>query len=245
MPRSCAAIAEGLPLPDDPGDGRWPHFLVEAARAAAYDRPDRLYEGADVTPLFADAEIDRRRAMIGVDRRALLASPAGAGDTMYLCAVDQNRMGVSLIQSNAKAFGCNVFEPSTGIGLHNRGIGFSLQAGHPAEYGPGRRPPHTLAPALVTHGDGSLRAVIGAPRWSLLGAETGFDTWIDPDAIRVAIETTAPEAWRDGLQTRGHDVVPIDGIMGTFGHAHVIEVDGDALAGAADPRALIGSASGY
>jgi hypothetical protein len=33
--------------------------------------------------------------------------------------------------------------------------------------------------------------------------------------------------------------------MGTFGHAHVIEVDGDSLAGSADPRALIGSASGY
>jgi gamma-glutamyltranspeptidase/glutathione hydrolase len=270
-----AAIAEGLPLPDDPDEGLWPHLLVEAARAAAYDRPGRLYEGADVTPLFVESEIDRRRALIDPDRRALIASPAGAGDTMYLCAVDQNRMGVSLIQSNAKGFGCNVFEPTTGIGLHNRGIGFSLQPGHPAEYGPGRRPPHTLAPALVANPDGSLRAVIGtmggdaqpqillqlltrllrhrqsagavigAPRWSLLGAETGFDTWIDPDATRVAVETIAPNAWDEGLRTRGHDVVPIDGIMGTFGHAHVIEVDGDSLAGSADPRALIGSASGY
>ena len=41
------------------------------------------------------------------------------------------------------------------------GIGFSLVPGHPAEYAPGRRPPHTLAPALVTNRDGSLRQVLG------------------------------------------------------------------------------------
>ena len=45
---------------------------------------------------------------------------------MSLCAADSDGMGVSLIQSNASGFGCLVFEPSTGIGLHNRGIGFSL-----------------------------------------------------------------------------------------------------------------------
>jgi gamma-glutamyltranspeptidase/glutathione hydrolase len=80
---------------------------------------------------------------------------------MFLCTVDSDGMGVSLIQSNASGFGCHVFEPVTGIGLHNRGIGFSLVAGHPAEYGPSRRPPHTLAPLLVTRTDGSLRGVIG------------------------------------------------------------------------------------
>ena len=271
-----AAIAEDLPLPDSPDDGLWPHLLVEAARAAAYDRPSVLYEGADVAPLFAAEEVARRRALVDPHHRATIASPAGAGDTMYMCAVDRDRMGVSLIQSNAKGFGCNVFEPTTGIGLHNRGIGFSLVPGHPAEYGPGRRPPHTLAPALITHADGSLRAVIGtmggdaqpqillqlvarllrhgegpgsvigAPRWALLGSgASGFDTWADPDGAGVAIETTAPQEWGEALRERGHDVTEIDGIFGSFGHAHVIEVTEDGLAGAADPRALIGAATGY
>jgi gamma-glutamyltranspeptidase/glutathione hydrolase len=271
-----AAIAAELPLPDSPDDGVWPHLLVEAARAAAYDRPDQLYEGADVAPLLAQEEVARRRALIDPLARAAIGSPAGAGDTMFLCAVDHERMGVSLIQSNAKGFGCNVFEPTTGVGLHNRGIGFNLKPGHPAEYRPGRRPPHTLAPALITRPDGSLRAVIGtmggdaqpqillqllarsllhqqspgavigAPRWALIGSgASGFDTWADPDGASVAIETTAPAAWGEALRERGHDVMEIDGILGSFGHAHVIEVDEGGLAGAADPRALISAAAGY
>ena len=51
--------------------------------------------------------------------------------------------------------------PATGIFLHNRGIGFSLEPGHPAEYGPGRRPPHTLAPAVVTTPTARCELVIG------------------------------------------------------------------------------------
>ncbi len=154
-------IAAGLPLPDDPGDPLWAHFLVESARAAAYDRPSVLYENADVRSLLEPDEAERRRNLIGADHRAVLRSQTGAGDTMYMCAVDAHGMGVSLIQSNASGYGCLVFEPSTGIGLHNRGIGFSLVDGHPAEYGPRRRPPHTLAPMIVTRPDGSLRGVLG------------------------------------------------------------------------------------
>ncbi|MYE09916.1 MAG: gamma-glutamyltranspeptidase, partial [Acidimicrobiaceae bacterium] len=70
-------------------------------------------------------------------------------------------MGVSLINSNANGFGSLLVAGSSGIFLHDRGLGFNLVPGHPAEYGPGRRPPHTLSPALVTNPDGSLRQVIG------------------------------------------------------------------------------------
>src|SRR6202034_455718 len=78
-----------------------------------------------------------------------------------LAVVDRDRMAVSLIQSNASGFGALIVEPATGISLHNRGLGFSVEPGHPAEYGPRRRPPHTLSPALVTGPDGTLRAVLG------------------------------------------------------------------------------------
>jgi gamma-glutamyltranspeptidase / glutathione hydrolase len=156
-----AAIAEGLDLPDDPADDAWPHLLVESARQAGSDRLARLAEHADGRRLLAREEVARRRSLISRERRARVATRVASGDTIALVAVDEARMGVSLIQSNAADFGSHVFEPVTGIGIHNRGIGFSLEPGHPARYGPGRRPPSTLSPAVVTRPDGSLHAVLG------------------------------------------------------------------------------------
>ncbi|MFZ0666841.1 MAG: gamma-glutamyltransferase [Acidimicrobiales bacterium] len=276
-------IAEGLPLPSDSDDPLWAHFLIESARVAAFDRTDRLFENADVRPLFDETEVEKRRHLIDPDRRSKLGSASKQGDTMYMCAVDGQGIGVSLIQSNASGFGCLVFEPKTGIGLHNRGIGFSLVAGHPAEYGPRRRPPHTLAPMIVTRPDGTLRGVIGtmggdaqpqillqlltrwlhhgrsagevisAGRFTLSGsAHSGFDTWTDPDGVRVELEADGPVAWPDGLVERGHRVNVVHGVSGSFGHSHLIEVGPDpvdpstrVLGGAADPRALVGAVAAY
>jgi gamma-glutamyltranspeptidase/glutathione hydrolase len=152
------------------------------------------------------------------------------------CAVDGERMGVTLIQSNASAWGAHIVEPATRVFLHDRGIGFSLEDGHPAELAPGRRPPHTLAPALVTGSDGSLRLVLGtmggdsqpqvllqllarllrhgqapgravaAPRWVLGGGEGSFRTWDGDGPGFVAIEAHAASSWEEGLAGRGHDV---------------------------------------
>ncbi|MCW2877920.1 MAG: Gamma-glutamyltransferase [Sphaerisporangium sp.] len=263
-------IADGLGLPGDPSDPLWAHLLIEAARAAGHDRPDVLFEGASVAHVLASAA--ERRAAIDPSRRARLRDLVSPGDTTYLCAVDAEGMGVSLIQSNAAGFGSMLFEPATGINLHNRGVGFSLVSGHPAEYGPGRRPPHTLAPALVTRPDGSLRTVVGtmggdsqpqivlqvlarllgsgespgqaitAPRWRLGPGLTGFDAWSDVDGASLDMEEGAP--WAEGLRERGHLVQGLP-YGGSFGYAQIIDVRPDGvLAGAADPRALISSAVG-
>jgi gamma-glutamyltranspeptidase/glutathione hydrolase len=269
-------ISEGLDLPDDPDDPAWAHGLIESARAAAHDRLAVLHEHATLGHLLEADEVVRRRAMISPDHRSDLVVPRGAGDTMYLCAVDGDRMGVSLIQSNAFSFGCEVFEPSTGIGLHNRGIGFSLQPGHPAEYGPGKRPPHTLSPALVTDPDGALRTVVGTmggdtqpqillqvltrllrhgrsagastggPRWAVVLPGPGsFNTWTDPDGVGIRLEADAA-GWADGLRARGHEVAVATSVEPTFGHANLIDVrPTGVLAGAADPRSIIGAATGY
>jgi len=159
---AAALIAQGLDLPTDPDDPRWAHLLAESARQAGADRPDRLHDGADGDALLDEHDLASRRSRIDPERTSGLRPPASDGGTIYLCAVDGDRMGVSLIQSNASGFGTLLFEPSTGINLHNRGIGFTLEPGHPARYGPGRRPPHTLSPALITRPDGSLRAVLGS-----------------------------------------------------------------------------------
>ncbi|GII59150.1 gamma-glutamyltranspeptidase [Planotetraspora thailandica] len=262
------AILGKLDLPSDPSDPRWAHLLVEAARAAGHDRLDVLYEGATAPLESADA----RRARIDPERRSPFADHTAPGDTTYLCVVDGDGLAVSLIQSNAAGLGSLLFEPRTGINLHNRGIGFSLTPGHPAEYGPGKRPPHTLSPALITHPDGRLRSVIGtmggdaqpqillqlvtrlldlgqtpgeliaAPRWVLGTGETGFDTWRPGAEVVVEVEDGAP--WSDGLRERGHAVTAVE-YGSNFGHAHVIDVlPSGVLAGAADPRALIGAVAG-
>ncbi|WP_406674372.1 gamma-glutamyltransferase [Nonomuraea sp. N2-4H] len=264
------AIAEGLDLPASPAHPAWAHLLAESARIAGHDRLDVLHE--DAKDLLDPAEIDRRRARIDSRSRLRLAAPAQPGDTTYLCVVDGDGMGVSLIQSNAAGFGSMVFEPRTGINLHNRGIGFSLKPGHPAEYGPGRRPPHTLTPALITRPDGTLRSVVGtmggdaqpqillqvitrllrhgeepgraiaAPRWRLGTGGTGFDTWDAPDDAVLDLEEGA--GWSDGLAALGHRVAALP-YGSSFGHAHLIDVRKDGmLAGAADPRSLVGSAIG-
>ncbi|MDY7106097.1 MAG: gamma-glutamyltransferase [Actinomycetota bacterium] len=269
-----AWIAAGLDLPADGDDPLGAHLLIEAARQAGHDRPAVLADDADGARLISPERLAPRRAAIDPDRRAVLRERFAGGGTMYLCAVDADRMGVSLIQSNASGFGAHVIEPRTAIFLHNRGIGFSVDEGHPAEYRPGRRPPHTLAPALVTHPDGRLRAVlgtmggdaqpqvvlqllerllrrhrsagaaVGSARWALATEGTGFDTWEDPDATVVQIEPHAPAGWDAGLTGRGHVVARR---AANYGHAHVIDLErnGEVLAGGADPRARTGATVGY
>lgn len=156
-----ARIAEGLDLPTDPTDPTWAHLIIESCRAAGFDRPQVLHEGADGNALISEERLAPRRARISPDRAADWGDSWGDGGTMYMCAIDDAGMGVSLIQSNARDFGSHIVVGDTGLFLHNRGLGFSLETGHPAEYGPGRRPPHTLSPALVTRPDGSLRAILG------------------------------------------------------------------------------------
>ena len=157
---AAAWIAGGLDLPD-PHDPGWAHLLIEASRQAAHDSLLVLHDAADAGELLSPARLAPRRAAIDPRRAGALGVPTGAGDTIALCAVDGDRMGVSLIQSNASGWGSRLVAPGSRIFLHNRGQGFSLEPGHPAEYRPGRRPPHTLCPTLVTRPDGSLRAVLG------------------------------------------------------------------------------------
>ncbi len=267
-----ARIADGLDLPDDPDDPAWAHLLSEAARWAGFAREAELFDGACGHCLLDEDRLDERRSAIDPARRTGPAVPPAAGGTIHLCAVDADGTGVSLIQSNAAGWGCRLVVPGTGIFLQNRGIGFSLTPGHPAELGPGRRPPHTLAPALVTDGNALVAVLgtqggdiqpqvvlqllarmlrngetpgqaIGAPRWTL-GAG-GFSTWSGDGPQVTTLESTAPASWETGLAARGHRVVREDPGF-NVGHAHAIVVRGDGmLAGATDPRALTGAAIGW
>jgi gamma-glutamyltranspeptidase/glutathione hydrolase len=270
-----AAVLDTVDLPD-PDDPAWPHLLAEAARLVGEDRYEVLSDQVAGEALLAPVRLEAARAQLDPTRRAPGGSaPTRSGDTTVITAVDRDGTGVTLIQSNASDFGAHLVEPTTGTFLHNRGIGFRLDPGHPAELGPGRQPPHTLSPALVTTPDGALRAVVGtmggdvqpqvvlqllartlaagqepgaavsAPRVVLdnSGAAHGFDLWDGVD--RLLVEDHAPAAWPEGLVDRDHEVVLRSGFGAGFGHAHLIEVTPEGVRGAADPRAVIGSAAGH
>lgn len=264
-------LAADAGLVSDPDDPSWAHRLVEAAITAAHDRPQRLHEGADGDALVDD--VIARGALLDVAATNRPPIPTSDGDTTYLCTADADGWGVSLIQSNAAGFGSFLVEPTTSINLQNRGVGFSLEPGHPAELSPGRRPPHTLCPALVRR-DGRVAAILGtmggdaqpqiltqlvarlfhagqplatsvaAPRWILRGPESRFDTWTTPAAPTVVVEDGAPPAWLDGLRGRGHLVTSAPPFDNTTGHAHAIVIDdAGTFCAAADPRAVVGSAA--
>lgn len=180
---TAAWIADGLNIPVNIDDPSAVHLLAEAAKQASYDRSAVLHEHADGAALLSPERLAGRRSAISDHTASVVETSGGTtgsmntsdmntgsmntsrqksgGDTNYMAVVDSDRMGVSLIQSNASGWGALLFTKRNRISLHNRGIGFSLVPNHPAEYGPNRRPPHTLSPALVQTATGELRSVVG------------------------------------------------------------------------------------
>ena len=81
---------------------------IRCMQLALEDAFARVRDGADVSDLLEPAFLDGRRA----ESPARVAEPAGG--TVYLCAVDSDRMAVSFIQSNYMGFGSGSRAPGTG-----------------------------------------------------------------------------------------------------------------------------------
>jgi gamma-glutamyltranspeptidase / glutathione hydrolase len=136
---------------------RWVQPLTRSYRAVdVYEMPpptqgfvalEALAELEGMEPTLANKVDCVRRAM----------NTALGGDTAYLCAVDDDGMAVSFIQSLFADFGAGLAAPGTGVVLHNRGAGFAV--GGKVE--PGKRPLHTLVPGLLLRRDGKLLGPFG------------------------------------------------------------------------------------
>ncbi|HUG84589.1 MAG TPA: gamma-glutamyltransferase [Euzebya sp.] len=157
---TAAHVASRLDLPNDPDDPAWAHLLIEAAKLVGHDREHVLHERSDLTDHLDLRRLGDLATSIGTRARRTTAT-LHRGDTTCVCVVDADGMAVSLIQSNASGFGSGLVLEAPEVFLHNRGIGFNLRPGHPAELAPGRRPPHTLSPLLITTADGALHSVLG------------------------------------------------------------------------------------
>jgi len=221
---------------------------VGAAGLALEDARAYVRDGADVSFLLQENYLARRRAEIAGP------TPAIGGGTVYLCAVDADRMAVSFIQSLYASFGSGIVAPGTGVVLQNRGSCFSVQG----RVEPGKRPYHTIIPGmLLEHGRllgpfGVMGGFIQAQAHMQLVSAL-IDDGVDPQAAlerpRFRVENgevlLEEGLWGEveALERAGHVVVREPETSG-FGGGQAILMRGDALVGGSDPR-KDGYAAGY
>jgi gamma-glutamyltranspeptidase / glutathione hydrolase len=243
------------------------HHAIEAIKLALADRDgyvtDPGWMSIDPYELLSKDWLRKRAGRISPDKvSSPLARKIPGGDTAYMCTADVNGMCVSLIQSNFDSFGSGLTVPGWGINLHNRGASFSLDPEDVNVIAPGKRPLHTLIPAMVLrrgqpwlvfgsmggHGQAQIHLqvltriiddgadvaeAIDAPRWI-----------VSPEDWSVAAEARTPAAVLDDLRTRGHRVAVSEDYDGVMGHANAIQVTASGYAAASDPRSE-GAALGF
>ncbi len=246
------------------------HGLIEATKRAFLVR-DRIVTDPDRVdgPLsrFLDAGfLDGEAAMIDARRAAPWPDPAARGDTIWMGAADKSGLVVSYIQSIYWEFGSGCVLPGTGVLMQNRGASFSLNDKALNALEPGRRPFHTLNPALAVLKDGRVMAygtmggegqpqtqsavftrhitykqpletALDAPRW-LLGR-----TW-GSSHMNLRLEKRFDEKLIDRLMSAGHDVEVLGAdYSDTMGHAGAVVFHPDGTCeGGHDPRADGGAA---
>jgi gamma-glutamyltranspeptidase/glutathione hydrolase len=134
------------------------HLMIEAKKLAFEDAA-RFYADPDfvkvpVARLVSKEYAAERRALISMERAFREIPPGDArletSETTYLVVADKDRNFVSLIQSNYAGFGSGPVPDGLGFCLQDRGALFNLDPKHPNALLPGKRPFHTIIPAMVT-----------------------------------------------------------------------------------------------
>ncbi len=140
------------------------HALIESYRIFASDRDNITfdYKGNDKNFLGTNDEYIRDKVGLFDEQAAgkySFPNPHGGG-TAYMNVVDDNGLGISLIQSNFYGIGSRIGVGNYGFFLHNRGCGFNLIKSHPNCLGPNKKPLHTLSPTIWSK-NGSLDFITG------------------------------------------------------------------------------------
>lgn len=254
----------------DPCSADYVHLCVEAAKQAFMVRDAHLtdpeYMTVDAQDWLAPAHL--RALASRIDRRR--AAPWGGGrepaDTIWMGVIDGAGRAVSFIQSLYHEYGAGIVLRESGVNWQNRGCSFALDERALNVLRPGRKPFHTLNPALALlrngttmaygnmGGDGQPQtqsavftrcavfgmdpqAAIAAPRW-LLGRTWGETS----DTLKL--ESRFDPGVVEDLRSRGHDVELLGPWDATVGHAGAVLRDaGGVLRGGADPRSDGGAAA--
>jgi len=264
-----------------PGSVEWVHRFIEAKKLAYEDRArfyaDPACADVPIEALISAEYAEARRACIDPGRAATQLSAGDprlrTGDTVYLTVVDEQGNAASLIQSIYVGFGSGVVPPGTGFAMQNRGNLFHLDPNHANALEPGKRPFHTIIPAMLTE-SGRPRFSFGvmggdmqpqghvqilanlldfgmnvqeageAPRVRHVGSSTPTGD-VQVDGGTVWLEPGFPKSVADGLRAKGHRVeIRDDGLL--FGGYQGIWIDRETgtLHGGSEPR-KDGCALGY
>jgi gamma-glutamyltranspeptidase/glutathione hydrolase len=265
-------IVEGFDLATlEYGSAAYYHLLIEATKQAFADRnryvADPRFADLPIEGLLSKAYAKARRQEIVRDRAGdyQAGSPLPYGNTVYVSCVDRERNVVSLINSLFTAFGSGVVAGDTGICLQNRGSGFVADPQHVNALAPGKRPLHTIIPAMIRKDErpwlcfgvmgadvqpqGHIQVAINlidfrmnvqealeAPRYRIMGGKL------------VALERAIPHEVRHALEAIGHELLPYGELPpGTpYGGGQAILIDDEhgVLQGGSDYR-KDGCAIGY
>src|SRR6056297_1607282 len=248
----------------DPFGAQRAHIEAEATKLA-YDARNRFVADPDhMTRLDHMLSMDTAKRLAAlIDPKRAMPGPAALSeavhkDTIYITVVDRDRMAVSLIYSIFHGFGSGIASEKFGILLQNRGAGFSLTPGHPNEMAGGKRPMHTIIPAMLAD-DSGVTAPFGVmggayqPNGHARFVSNLRDFRMDPqsaiDAPRafsdngeMKVERGYADSVKQELADMGHKVsTPEEAIGGA--QAILIRPDG-VLEGASDAR-KDGCALGY
>ena len=241
------------------------HAVIEASKRA-FGHRDRACVDFDVATedfdrLLSSASLDADAARIDMRRAAPWPLPPDKGDTIWMGAIDASGLAVSYIQSVYWEYGSGVVLPQTGVLMQNRGVAFLLDPAHARALKPGRRPFHTLNPALAVFADGNVMSYgsmggDGQPQFQaqvysrIAAGESLADAVAKPrllwgrtwgaDSVTVKVEAAYDDAVVAGLRRLGHDVerMPAER-QDAFGHAGALRRGArkGEIAAAHDPRA--------
>jgi gamma-glutamyltranspeptidase/glutathione hydrolase len=237
------------------------HTLIECMRLGFTDAlqwvADPHHAEIPYEQLFSEAYIQSRRVMVNSEKANghLETGVHSVGeDTVYLSVVDGEGNACSFINSLYMGGGTGLVVPGTGVFLQNRAALFSLDPAHPNALEGGKRPYHTIIPAMLTKG-GELYASYGImggfmqpqahlqvlsnlvdgghnPQQALdmprfcLNVDAGGGVGADDPGGEVMIEKGFSFDELAGLRAKGHRLSPISGrARAVFGGGQVIRRD--------------------
>ncbi len=242
------------------------HIEIEATRLAYAARNAYVGDNAEsalAAHMLSDKLADELAATIDVKRAVDLPAftEVGHKDTVYISVVDKERNAVSFINSLFSVYGSGIVSRNSGVLFHNRGQSFSLTRGHPNQIAPGRRPMHTIIPAMVAeNGKVILSFGVMGGHYQAMGhahvLAKVFDHGLDlqealdlprlfplPGTKSVECEEILRKRHGEELTRRGFEVVARPSPIGG-GQAVAIDWDNGTLRGASDCR-KDGMALGY